>query len=60
MFDDDLPKNKVESGLPRDLENMSIDELKEYIDELKAEISRAEQDIKSKQASKDAAASVFK
>ena len=59
MFDEDLPKPKT-SEFPRNLENMSIGELKEYIVELKEEISKAELDISKKQASQDAAASVFK
>lgn len=60
MFDEDLPKKKPESEFPRNLENMSVDELEEYITDLQAEIVRAEEDIVKKNASKDAAASVFK
>ena len=60
MFNEDLPKTKPESIFPRDMENMSVHELEEYIAELKEEIAIAESDIKAKQASKDAAASVFK
>lgn len=59
MFDEDLPKPKS-FEFPRNLENLSIDELNTYIDELKNEISRVEQDINAKKASQDAAASVFK
>ena len=60
MFDDlDLPK-KSAGDFPRDLENMSVAELEEYIAELKAEITRAEGDIDKKKASSDAAAAVFK
>lgn len=59
MFDDELPKPKT-SEFPRNLENLSIDELKEYIEELKAEIQNAETDIEKKKASQDAAADFFK
>ena len=59
MFDDDLPKPKTED-FPRNLETMSVEELKVYIEELKDEIKRVEQDMTAKQASRDAAASVFK
>ncbi len=59
MFDEELPKPKTE-GFPRNFENMSVSELEDYIGELKAEISRAEEDIAKKKASQEAAASVFK
>ncbi len=59
MFDEELPKPKT-AGFPRNFENMSVSELEDYIDELKAEISRAEDDIARKKASQEAAASVFK
>ena len=45
---------------PRNLEEMSIAALGEYIDELQAEISRAEAIIKSKEAARDGAELVFK
>ncbi|MCB9996454.1 MAG: DUF1192 domain-containing protein [Rhodospirillales bacterium] len=60
MFDEDLPKKKEGSEFPRNLENMSVHELEEYVADLKAEIDRAEQDIAKKKASQEAAASVFK
>ncbi|MGH1398190.1 MAG: DUF1192 domain-containing protein [Alphaproteobacteria bacterium] len=59
MFDD-LPKPKTDDAFPRDLEDLSIDELGDYITDLKAEIARVEGDIAKKKASQDAAASVFK
>ncbi|GJL84420.1 MAG: hypothetical protein DHS20C02_01950 [Micavibrio sp.] len=59
MFDEELPKPKT-AGFPRNFENMSVSELEDYIEELKAEISRAEEDITKKKASQEAAASVFK
>ncbi|MEM7650661.1 MAG: DUF1192 domain-containing protein [Pseudomonadota bacterium] len=59
MFDDDLPKPKT-AEFPRNMDNMSVSELEEYIGELKEEITKAENDITKKKASQDAAASVFK
>lgn len=58
MFDDDLPlKSKT---APKNLEPMSLPELKGYIDELKAEIARVEGEIGRKSAHMNAAASLFK
>lgn len=45
---------------PRDLTIMSIEDLQEYIDILKAEIERAEGAIKAKQSARQGAESVFK
>ncbi len=59
MFDEELPK-KTSNEFPRDLENMSINEIAEYIAELQAESVRAENDMKAKKASGDAANSFFK
>ena len=60
MFDDlPLPK-KDTNDFPRNLENMSINELEAYIKELQGEISRVQTDIAGKKASQEAAASVFK
>ena len=59
MFDDDLePKNKPNQL--RNLEPMSLDELHDYIDDLKQEIVRAESEIERKKKSMDAASSFFK
>ena len=59
MFDD-LPEKKTTSDFPRDLENMSINELENYITDLQGEISRVQSDIATKKASQEAAAAVFK
>ncbi len=59
MFDEELPKPKT-TEFPRNLDALSIGELSEYIEELKAEIEKAEGDIARKKASQDAAASIFK
>ena len=44
----------------KNLEELSISALDEYIEELKTEISRAENMIKVKRAARDGANSVFK
>ncbi len=59
MFEDFVPKKKT--GFEKlNLVDMSIDEIEEYIGELKTEVTRAEEDIKKKKTSIAAAASVFK
>ncbi len=60
MLGDDLPKLKLESLFPRNIEDLSVSDLGEYVIELQEEITRVELDIISKKASKDAAASFFK
>ena len=55
----DLEPQK-EKPKPKNLEEMSIAALGEYIDELQAEVARAEAIIKSKEAARDGAESVFK
>jgi len=59
MFDEDLPKKKS-SEFPRNLENLSVEELKAYIDDLRREIKHVEEDIKTKEKSQAAADSFFK
>lgn len=59
MFDDLEPVKKNDGAFPRNLENMSVDELQNYIAELRIEIERAEIDIEKKKASVAAAAAVF-
>ena len=55
---DDLeqPKQKLE---PKSLEDLSIEALGEYIDELKAEIERVREAIRVKKLARDSAGSVF-
>ncbi len=60
MFGDDLPKPKPESVFPRNIENLSVSDLGEYVGDLKEEIKRVEADMINKKASQDAAASFFK
>jgi uncharacterized small protein (DUF1192 family) len=59
---DDLqpPKKAKSYELGQDLGKLSVGELKELIETLKAEIARVEETLKSKQSSKSAAESVFK
>ena len=56
---DDLEPLKKKSQ-PRNLDPMSVEELREYIAVLKAEIARVEDKIKAKQSHASAAASFFK
>lgn len=58
MFDEELPAKKA--APVKNLEPMSVDELRAYIVDLKAEIERVEADIAKKQAHKSAADSFFK
>lgn len=59
MFDDALEPRKKQATL-KNLEPMSVDELQHYVEELKAEIVRAEADIAKKKAYASAASSFFK
>jgi uncharacterized small protein (DUF1192 family) len=56
---DDLEPRKQPSK-PKDLSVFSIEDLRSYVDLLKAEISRAEAMIAKKSAQLDAASSIFK
>ncbi|HNQ91961.1 MAG TPA: DUF1192 domain-containing protein [Alphaproteobacteria bacterium] len=58
MFDDDLPQKKKTSL--KNLEPLSLDDLKTYIDELQAEIVRAQGEIDRKSAHMNAASALFK
>ena len=51
---------QTEKPKPKDLEIMSIEALGEYIDELKADIVRAEEMIALKEKARDGADAVFK
>ncbi|MFO1159615.1 MAG: DUF1192 domain-containing protein [Reyranellaceae bacterium] len=56
---DDLdPRQKKKQ--PINLDSMNIDDLREYIDSLKAEIERVEAKLKAKQGHAAAAAAFFK
>jgi len=59
MFDEENEPLKKTPSL-KNLEPMSVDELENYIEEMKAEIARTEEEIKRKKAHLDAASSIFK
>lgn len=56
---DDLDPRQKKTQ-PKNLDSMNIDDLKEYVVVLKAELARVEEKIKSKQSHATAAASLFK
>ena len=58
MFEELEDRKKPQT--PKDLEPCSLDELAEYIENLKAEIIRTEAEIEKKKAHMDAASSAFK
>ncbi len=59
MFDNDLEPLKGKKQV-KNLDPMSLAELNDYIQALKDEITRAEQEIARKKAHLDAASSLFK
>lgn len=59
MFDPELEPRKQPAKL-KNLEPMSVDELALYVEEMKAEITRAEAEIAKKKAYATAASSFFK
>jgi uncharacterized small protein (DUF1192 family) len=58
--DDDDLEPRTKKTAPRNLDPMSVEDLRDYIAELKAEIARVEDKIKAKQAHATAAQSFFK
>ena len=58
LFEDLEPQKPIPK--PKQLDGMSVDELRAYIDDLRAEIVRVEAAIKAKEAHKLAAAAFFK
>ncbi len=56
-MEEDLPRP---TATPPNLEKMSVAELQNYIESLKAEIARAETMIKSKQSVRSGAEALFK
>ena len=60
-LEDDLPTPKPANRfVPRNLEPMAVAELREYIDDLRAEIARVEADIAKKSHSRNAAVAFFR
>jgi uncharacterized small protein (DUF1192 family) len=60
LFEDDRPKRKIAHELGQDLSLLSVGELDERIDLLKAEIARLEADKVQKNSSKAAAQALFR
>ncbi|MEO0543881.1 MAG: DUF1192 domain-containing protein [Pseudomonadota bacterium] len=60
IFDENEPQKQRDYTLGEKLEDFSVSELDELRARLVAEIERVEAETKSKQASKEAAASIFK
>ncbi len=57
---DDLDPRNARKAKPLNLDDMNIEDLREYVSVLKAEIARVEDKIKAKQSHASAAASFFK
>jgi uncharacterized small protein (DUF1192 family) len=60
LFDDDRPKKKSSHEIGADLSMLSVDELKNRIDLLKAEIDRLEAAVASKSSSRNVAEGLFR
>ncbi len=58
--DDDRPRRKVSHEIGQDLSLLSVEELAERVALLRSEITRLEDAIARKRASRNAAESVFK
>ena len=59
MDTDDLEPRKAKPK-PKNLDPMSVEELAEYIEDMKAEIRRVEENMQKKKAHLSAAAGLFK
>ena len=59
-FDDELPVPRPTRLTRLVLDRLSVSELRDYIDELRAEITRVEADIDKKGRSRDAAEAIFR
>ena len=60
MFDDEDRPKPTDEGIPRKLDSLSIDGLKDYIAELEAEIDRVREEIAKKEQLNLAADKFFK
>lgn len=58
-LDEDIKPQKGQ-GLPRNLENVSVAEMQEYIGELRLEIFRTEAEIERRGSHKNVAEALFK
>jgi uncharacterized small protein (DUF1192 family) len=57
---EDLDPRNAKKAKPLNLDDMSVEDLREYVSVLTAEIARVEDKIKAKQSHASAAASFFK
>ncbi|APO76194.1 hypothetical protein AM571_CH03402 [Rhizobium etli 8C-3] len=60
FIDDDLPKKKAAYEIGTDLSMLSLDELKERVEQLKAEIARIEAEVARKASGRAAAEGLFR
>jgi uncharacterized small protein (DUF1192 family) len=60
MVSDEDTDPKTRRARPRPLDNMSVPDLKEYLEQLKAEQARVEAEIQKKEKYKSAMDSLFK
>lgn len=60
MHDDNAPRKKPTHDIGQDLSLLSVGELRERVETLRAEIARLEETISAKQVSKSAAEGVFR
>ena len=60
MFEDEDPKPKIRRLEPLRLDSLGVAELESYIEELRAEITRAEANIVRKRGHRSAADAFFK
>ena len=58
--EDDASPAAGDTGMPRNLETMSIAEIEHYITQLNSEIERCRAEIEQKRKQQEAAASIFK
>lgn len=58
--DDDIPVPKEPEGIPRNLEPLSVDALRQYLVELGRERGRVEEEIARRGGAQKAAESVFR
>ena len=58
--DDDKPRKKITHEIGQDLSLLSVDELRERINQLRAEIGRLEDELTAKGSTKAAAEALFR